>query len=65
MSLASLSACTSINSKVFSLTKPTLQSYSNKTQDAIAREAESGGCPVMSSILPDYSVMRDQTRAIP
>jgi len=45
------------------LIMPDVVKYSVKTQSAAADEIEAGFCPVMTEMVKDYSVMRDQSRA--
>lgn len=43
---------------------PDLQQYTRAQEIAAAAEMKGGQCRVLSDFMVDYSVMRDQTRAL-
>lgn len=62
-----LSACGTEPSKEIrtsqKLILPDVPQYTKEIQSKAAAEIEGGSCPILGDVLmPDYSVMRDQTR---
>ena len=43
---------------------PDVQEYSKADQRKAAAEIRGGGCPVISGMMGDYLIMRDQSRAL-
>lgn len=61
--LTACSATTASSPPSATLVLPDVASYSAAEQDAAAAEIVAGACPVLSGVfMPDYMVMRRQTR---
>lgn len=64
MSTFWLNACARVVSSP-SLTAPDVVSYSRVVQNQAADEISAGRCPIIGGVMmPDYSVMRDQSRVL-
>ena len=59
-----LSACSRgiSNENTERLILPTIVEYSGEEQESLARELQSGACPISKKFIIDYGIMRDQTR---
>lgn len=59
-----ISACSqgASNENTERLILPTIVEYSDETQQGLARELQSGSCPISKEFIIDYGIMRDQTR---
>ena len=49
---------------VHELITPDVIVYSKEFQEKAANEIESGMCPVLTELVIDYGIIRDQTRAL-
>lgn len=59
--MVSLSACDPVRSRAF----PDVVNYSRETMDKAANEMAGRSCPILTdTMMPDYGVMRDQTRRL-
>lgn len=52
------------SAEVVKVNLPTVQQYDKETQNKAAEEMESGQCSVLSDLIVDYGVMRDETRVL-
>ena len=58
-----LSGCATVGSDP-RLTTPDVVTYSRATQARAADEIQAGKCPVMTEMVKDYAIMRDQARVL-
>lgn len=60
MTLSLLTACAQGRSRAL----PDVQKYDKETQNKAADELETFNVPILSDMMKDYKVMRDQTRSL-